>query len=180
MPQFKAIHRPTPDELSNKYGLDDTSLLLLCKYDGKLPNQNQVVEFFLQARSPYEKKAMLFLPSRVEDATGRKIIFKGYEWQTFSLPGANYTPDWSYLLDDNTWAHVEIKASKFQPGYKDARSKLRAAASLNPWARFYEFRKQTVAQGGGWDMELITPDSAWLQNLHLSFTDWKQENFPEE
>lgn len=178
MGKFTAMHRPTPDELARKYGLSDSNLLDLCKYSDAPVNPNQIVEFFLTARSPYEKKAMLFLPAVIEEEVGHKIIFAGYEWQAFSLPGGHYTPDWSYLLDDGSWVHVEVKASKFQPGYKDARSKLRAAASLNPWAKFFEFRKHTIKDGGGWECEFIKPDAGWLQNLNIAFQKWNEENSP--
>jgi hypothetical protein len=174
--KFTAMHRPSADELAHKYGLDGTSLAMLCEYDGQAPNHNQVVEFFLTMRSTYEKKAALFLPARIEAETGRKIIFQGYEWQTFKLPGGRYTPDWSYLLDDNTWVHVELKASKLQPGYADARSKLRATASLNPWYKFYEFRAKTIKDGGGFELELIKPDPAWVLNLKTAFEKWGEQN----
>lgn len=175
--KFTASHRPKPDELARKYGLSDQPILDLCTYDGRPAdtNPNKIVEFFLEARTPTEARAIIFLKPMVEDATGKKIIFSAYEWVTFSLPGGSYTPDWSFLMDDNSWVRVEVKASKMQPGYKDARSKLRATASLNPWDTFYEFRPRTKAEGGGWELEFIKPDQSWLVNLEQAFTNWQRD-----
>lgn len=174
MAKFKAIHKPTPDELAHKFGLTDTQLLSLCKYvdDKAGPNPNKIVSFFLDARTPYEAKALQFLKPAIEEETKKLIHFAGYEWVTFSLPGGSYTPDWSFLMDDNTWVRVEVKASRMQPGYKDARSRLRATASLNPWDAFYEFRMNTKAEGGGWALEKIRPDGMWLAQLQTAFRDW--------
>lgn len=175
-PRFKALHRPTPEELASKFGLYDSSLVELCKYDKDEPLPNKIVSFFLNARTPYEAKAILSLKAEVESAHNAKIVFAGYEWVTLKLPGGSYTPDWSFLLDNGQWVRVEIKASKMQPGYKDARSKLRAAASLNPWDTFYEYRNQTRAEGGGWCLELVKPDKEWLATLNLAFIDWKDQS----
>lgn len=176
MPNFKLAHRPSPVELAEKYGLSDSSLLDLCNLDGHVPEPAKVVDFFLQAKTPYERKAFEFLKPALELETSRKIVFAGYEWVTFSLPGGNYKPDWSFLLDNGRWARVEIKASKMQPGYKDARSKLRAAAALNPWDLFYEFRMRTKAEGGGWFLEFIKPDLAWVSSLQVAFELWTADN----
>jgi hypothetical protein len=177
MANFKAIRRPSPDELARKFGLSDQPLLTLCAYDGKPKetNLNKIVEFFLTARTPTEAKAIIFLKPILEETTGKKIVFSAYEWVTFSLPGGSYTPDWSFRMDDGSWVRVEIKASKMQPGYKDARSKLRATASLNPWDTFYEFRPRTKAEGGGWELELIKVDQSWLVNLSQAFSQWQQD-----
>lgn len=58
----------------------------------------------------------------------------------FAVPGGRYTPDFLHILQDGRLVLVEIKGSKRQPNYRDARSKLRAAAELYPWAAWVEAR----------------------------------------
>ena len=74
-----------------------------------------------------------------------------YEPVTFNLPGNRYTPDFQHLLEDGRIVYVEIKGSKHQKGYRDARSKLRAAAELHPWFTWIEARQER----GSWIVEVI-------------------------
>lgn len=89
---------------------------------------------------------------------GQDVIFWGYEWVSFHLPGGSYTPDFLYLLGSGQQVYVEIKGSRKQANYRDARSKLRGAATLNPWFWFYEARLARNA----WEFERVPPDPAWL------------------
>jgi hypothetical protein len=86
-----------------------------------------------------------------------------YEWMSFNLPGGKYTPDFFVMFSDGTIAFVEVKqvsmsrsGKKYYAGqsYRDSRSKLRAAAELNPWFRFYmaSYNNRT-----GWNIETIIP-----------------------
>ena len=59
---------------------------------------------------------------------------------TFTLPGGRYTPDFLHILADGRLVLVEVKGSRRQSNYRDARSKLRAAAELYPWAAWVEAR----------------------------------------
>ena len=61
-----------------------------------------------------------------------------YEPFTIKLPGGKYTPDFLHILANGTIVFVEIKGSRKQPNYRDARSKLRAAAEIHPWADWIE------------------------------------------
>jgi hypothetical protein len=97
----------------------------------------------------------------IESETNNRVIFTGYEWYTFKLPGGSYTPDYNYLMENGLWVMVEIKHGKHQPNYRDARSKLRAAAALNPWFVFYECR----CEGGNWVLERIYPDKGYVKQL---------------
>lgn len=63
-----------------------------------------------------------------------------YEPLSFNIPGGSYRPDFLHILQDGRLVLVEIKGSKRQPNYRDARSKLRAAAELYPWAAWVEAR----------------------------------------
>lgn len=96
---------------------------------------------------------------------GEAVVFWGYEWMSFKLPGGSYTPDFLYLLADGRLVFVECKGSKNQANYRDARSKLRAAATLNPWFWFYEVRIEKSAWNSAWNIERIEPDQLWLSGL---------------
>ena len=69
---------------------------------------------------------------------GVTVVKTYYEPFTVNLPGGRYTPDFMHILGNGQIVFVEIKGSKAQKGYRDARSKLRAAAELHPWADWIE------------------------------------------
>ena len=52
-----------------------------------------------------------------------------YEPESFNIPGGRYTPDFRAIMDNGLIVFVETKGSRKQRGYRDARSKLRAAAA---------------------------------------------------
>ena len=83
---------------------------------------------------------------------GDSIAVLLYEPLTFKLPGGSYTPDFMALTDGGDVAFIEVKGSTRQKNYRDARSKLRAAAELHPWFKFYEARP---LRGHNWDIERI-------------------------
>ena len=80
-----------------------------------------------------------------------RIIFTQYEPITFHIPGGNYTPDFMHITESGRIYFVEVKGSRHQKGYRDARSKLRAAAEVFPWFTFIEARKENNA----WELERI-------------------------
>lgn len=66
------------------------------------------------------------------------------------LPGGSYSPD--FLLQIGTFLFlIECKGSRKQKNYRDARSKLRAAAAIYKMFRFIEVRKEN----GQWIIEEI-------------------------
>ena len=69
---------------------------------------------------------------------GTPVVKTYYEPFVVNLPGGKYTPDFMHLMSNGLVVFVEIKGSKAQRGYRDARSKLRAAAALHPWADWIE------------------------------------------
>jgi hypothetical protein len=117
---------------------------------------------FLTARSSVEQKWAYSGKLHVSLFFESQVVFGGYEWFSFKLPGGEYTPDWCYLLKDGRWVMVELKGSQFQPNYRDARSKLRAAATLNPWFTFVEARP---ARGATWEIEIIKADELYMSVL---------------
>lgn len=80
-----------------------------------------------------------------------EVAVMTYEPETFNVPGGRYTPDFRCILADGRIIFVEIKGSKLEKGYRDARAKLRAAAALNPWYTWYE----VICCQGAWNVERI-------------------------
>ena len=79
------------------------------------------------------------------DRLGEGIALTQYHAFTLHLPGGSYTPDFLHVTSDGRMLIVEVKGSTKQRNYRDARSKLRAAAELYRWAVFYEV---IVTKGG--------------------------------
>lgn len=108
-----------------------------------------------------------------------------YEPITFRLPGATYTPDFLVCLLHGTLAgvrksvFVETKEEYAytkrtvkddgtlqartvrhrQQSYRDSRSKLRAAASVNPWYDFWMATRD--AKTHAWNLEKIEQPDYW-------------------
>jgi hypothetical protein len=74
-----------------------------------------------------------------------------YEPVTFNIPGGKYTPDFMHIQADRQIVFVEVKGSKKQKNYRDARSKLRAAAAIHPYFTFVE----ALVSGDGFECEII-------------------------
>jgi hypothetical protein len=96
-------------------------------------------------------------PAIMQEHLGQPVALTQYEPLSFCLPGGRYTPDFLIIAQDGSLALVEVKASKREKGYRDARSKLRAAAALCRWARFYE----VIIDRTGWNVEEIEPGD-WI------------------
>jgi hypothetical protein len=87
----------------------------------------------------------------LEDELGVGTLLQQYEPMTFHIPGGRYRPDFLHILADGRMVFVECKGSKKQRNYRDARSKLRATASLHPWATWIEARRI----GENWEIEIL-------------------------
>ncbi len=85
---------------------------------------------------------------------GAPVVLTQYHPLTFHLPGGSYTPDFMHIMADGRLVVIEVKGSRKQPNYRDARSKLRAAQALYPWATWYEAR---IARQTCEALELIGP-----------------------
>lgn len=88
----------------------------------------------------------------VGDWYKQAVIDWRYEPASFTLPGGSYKCDFMYILADGLIVFTEVKGSKKQANYRDARSKLRAAAELYPW---FIWTQATQAGRGQWDFEEI-------------------------
>ena len=85
---------------------------------------------------------------------GEQTAVQLYEPFTVRLIGAHYKVDFVHILESGRIVCVEVKASSRQANYRDARSKLRAAAEMHPWFTWIEARHEN----GGWIVERI---NAW-------------------
>jgi hypothetical protein len=103
-------------------------------------------------------------PLLMADELKQPVELTQYHALTFHLPGGSYTPDFLHILADGTQVQVEVKAlivgrdgkpnNHVQKGYRDARSKLRAAADVFRWLTWYEVR---VGARGAFELERIDP-----------------------
>jgi len=80
-----------------------------------------------------------------------EVMLLLYEPCRWAIPGGHYTPDFMAVLQDGRVVFVEIKGSKKQRNYRDARSKLRAAQAVYPMFIWVE-----VVQEDGWALEVLT------------------------
>jgi hypothetical protein len=156
------------------YGLDSGATATIQQYilngrkeTGMTQGARELMAFFLAGRSKSEADWVAGAKMLIEDEFKVGVAFAGYEWMTFKLPGGSYTPDWDYMLADGRWVFVEVKGSKLQPNYRDARSKLRACATLNPWFIFME-----AITSGGIQLERIPPDVAYLERINSFIKDY--------
>jgi len=166
MPKRSSGKRPDLDRLIAKYGLDLSQIDQVMDYYKIDPKDvaGDFSSFLLGARSNTEARIRKDL-DRVLLGMGRVSVFIGYEWFSFRLPGGSYTPDFSVLTIGGKWICFEIKGSYNQSNYRDARSKIRAAASLNPWFQFFELMPKPLKDGGGVNIEEIKPDPHFLQTF---------------
>jgi hypothetical protein len=102
-------------------------------------------------RSKAERDWSNLGPVILPDELGGSVVVTHYEPMTIHLPGGKFTPDFLHILNDGRLVFCEVKGSKRQKNYRDARSKLRAAACIHPWATWIEARQSR----GGWELELI-------------------------
>lgn len=103
------------------------------------------------AEREWEREGWMLLLPVLERDPAERVLLTLYEPLTLNLPGGRYTPDYLHILSSGEQIFVEIKGSKKQKGYRDARSKLRAAAEVFPFWTFVE------AMGGrdGWEIEEV-------------------------
>lgn len=80
-----------------------------------------------------------------------------YQPVTFRLARrTSYTPDFM-MVTSRVVEFYEIKGSWKAPHQEDARAKLKIAAKMFPWFRFWAATPKKKRDGGGWDFEEIKP-----------------------
>ena len=81
---------------------------------------------------------------------GQNVIVLQYEPCRWKIPGGQYLPDFMAVLANGAVVLVEVKGSRKQRNYRDARSKLRAAAAMYPMFTWCE-----VVESYGWRVEVL-------------------------
>lgn len=178
MPRRTFHQRMTKEKKALKFGVNTTPLEKLQAYmrlNTEMKVKKACVDFFLAADSSVEQRWSKIGRGYVEQMRGESVIFSAYHWFTFILPGSKYTADWYYLMEGGAWVIVEVKASKMQDNYRDARSKLRQAATFNPWFDFYEAMPDRKEGIGGWHFEYIEPDLDFLSTFSEVMGAWTNE-----
>jgi len=105
-------------------------------------------------KSGSEEKFALTGRAILGDAFGVPVLAMWYEPCKWKIPGGHYTPDWMAVLDTGQVLFVEIKGSRKQKGYRDARSKLRAASEIYSIYTWCE-----VVEQDGWRVEVLNGSS---------------------
>lgn len=141
------LSMPVIELIKSQYGKTNKSATLIRGF----------AKFMLVAESREELKWRPFAKAVLGEIFESSVRFEKAKYVTFNLPGNNYKPDFTYILEDGQYVNVEVKGSVFQPGYRDARSKLRMCATLNPDQRFVEVMPNKESLNG-WSIELIEPD----------------------
>jgi hypothetical protein len=90
---------------------------------------------------------------------GKKIIHLDYHPVAFLLPGETYKCDFLALACDGSQYFVECKGTNKSKNYRDARSKLRAAAARFPYWNFLEARWPDQRRELAWEIERIPIES---------------------
>lgn len=150
------------DEKISNHGLSVQAIeVILGKYPKGKPDAilRGFAKFMLTAESSVEAKwlpfSLVVITRKFPEMGG--VFLERIRPVSFHLPGGIYTPDFYYLMNDGSRIVVEVKGSKFQSNYRDARGKLRAAATLNPDHVFCEVMPNRESENG-WSVEVIEPD----------------------
>ena len=101
-------------------------------------------------KSGSEQQFSLLGAAILREAFDVSVAAMFYEPVRWKIPGGHYTPDWLAIMENGTVIFVEIKGSRKQRNYRDARSKLRAAAELYPFFTWCE-----VVEADGWRVEVL-------------------------
>lgn len=120
-----------------------------------------MASFLLKAESREEVRWLSEGIPILERHFGMPVLLERSKAVSFRLPGGVYTPDFMYILEDGRRIHVEVKGSRFQPNYRDARSKVRTAATLYWFDTFCEARIENKE----WLVEHIPPDMEYRTEL---------------
>jgi len=153
-------------DLINSYGLSTASIEVIKKF---LPKTNKTqlanvlrgfAKYLLKAESSFEKKWLMIDKVVIEDYYGSKVVIMRPKPISFLLPSNIYTPDFFYILEDGRRIYVEVKASPFQQGYRDAIAKLRMTATLFYFEIFIMVMPDKESKNG-WKVTPIEPDEAY-------------------
>jgi len=103
-----------------------------------------------QYKSGSEEQFALLGRAILREHFDAAVLLMLYEPCRWKIPGGHYTPDWMAILGTGMVVFVEVKGSRKQKGYRDARSKLRAAAEI-----YSAFVWCECVEQDGWRVEVI-------------------------
>lgn len=159
--------RKSTEKLISSYGLSSDAISVIRKIvpTGNLSDVlKKVSKFLLKGESKTEIDWLKYHASCIENHFSSKIVVMRPKSTTFHILGSSYTPDFEYLLENGQRVFVEVKGSKFQPNYRDARSKLKMTATLHWDKSFVEVMPDKNLESG-WSMEDISPDDEYGELL---------------
>jgi hypothetical protein len=161
--------RKKTSELVNSYGFSIHAIRLMEDMVPYLHPLNKAVDgwakFLLASESREETRWQALGIPLLEDFYQQKVVLWKPKAITWQLPGARYSPDYLYIFEDGMRLNVEVKGSTFQPGYKDARAKMRMAATLYWIDRF--MMVMPVPGTVRWELDEILPDKEFQTDLHV-------------
>jgi hypothetical protein len=160
------VKRKSTSNLVNSYGFSIASIRTMEAMTPYVHPLHKAVEgwakFLLEAESREEVRWQAMGIPLLEDYYEQKVVLWKPKAISWNLPGGRYSPDFLYIFEDGMRLHVEVKGSAFQYGYKDARAKLRIAATLYWFDRFMMVMPQA---GATWSLEEICPDKDFQTDL---------------
>lgn len=162
-------------DLVAKFGITRSEIAQISTWAGLPPNKDASVAmgaFLLPAKSTLEAKFRALGKGLVQDHTGQKVVFSAYEWLSFKLPGGSYKGDYYYMLGDGTWVVVDVKAPNRAAfvSYRGSFAKMRAAATLHPYARFI-MAMPDKTQPSGWLLKDVPRDQEFMITLNMMLKD---------
>jgi len=164
--------KKTIAQLVNNYGFSLQSIRAMQAVTPKLP-PSKIVEkwahFLLNSESLEEKRWLIMGVPLIENHFSQKVVLWKPKVISYQLPGGRYTPDFYYILEDGTRLNIEVKGSKYQRGYKDARNRMRTAATLY----WFDVFMMVISEAGTWQLELIEPDDEYQTELQVLAADVK-------
>jgi hypothetical protein len=162
------VKRKTTSNLVNSYGFSIASIRMMEAMTPYVHPVRKTVEswakFLLEAESREELRWQAMGIPLLEDYYEQKVALwkpKAVSWQ---LPGGRYTPDFLYIFEDGLRLNVEVKGSTFQAGYRDARAKMRVAATLYWFDNFMMVMPNPDARAS-WLLEEVSPDKGFQTDL---------------
>jgi hypothetical protein len=143
--------------MGNEYAFDP--LALLNSKDPIVPflNKENIGEW-ASFKSNTEADFYQYGRFSLAEAYGSEPVCLLYEWMSFNLPAAVYTPDFAALLEDGRMVFVEVKASKKQRHYLTGRYKMRIVSSLNPFFEFCIAIPMERSRNALWEIDRIPAD----------------------
>jgi hypothetical protein len=165
-----ANRRKSTAQLVNSYGFSLQSIRAMQAVTPYLSLSKIVdswAKFLLKAESREEQRWQVMGVPLIEKHYGQKVVLWKPKAVMYQLPGGRYSPDFYYILEDGLRVSVETKGSPFQHGYKDARAKIRAAATLYWFDRFM----MVMWKEGAWQLEEIEPDKDFRTELQVLAAD---------